>query len=254
MTEYQFQQFYSQFQQLDSLLEQANILKLGKMNEQNSFEVYKKMNEYNDLKKKIISEFGSVNQQWTEKYNEYENHPIKMRPFPEIYDLTELDENNYQYFYKEYEKLNNLFLQAYCDVRRFENKSFRSLGEDEEDSNIDQIAEDDEKKLKGMITDYYSMNSVLEYNKQEEKITRELAKINQKWLEAKSEKQLVRYEGDTNIKTSTFRNPHIYTLFEKLIRFDKEIRQMNKERADSYRIERKQFEWEETKREILKMQ
>ena len=251
MTEYQFQQFYSQFQQLESLVEQANILKLGKKTELNSFDVYKKMNECNDLRKKIIKDLTSINSKWTEDYNEYENHPIKMRPFPEIYDLTELDENNFQYFYKEYEKLNNLFLKAYCDVRKFDNKSFNSV---EDDSEIDQIDKDDEKKLKGMINEYYSVDSVLEYNRQEEKITNELAKINQKWLQSKSEKQLVRYEGDTNIKTSTFRYPYIYTLFEKLIKLDKEVQQLNRDRAESFRIERKQFEWEETKNKILKLE
>jgi len=248
MTEYQFQQFYSQFQKLDSLLEQVEILKLGKKTELNSFEVYKKSNECNDLRKSIIKDFTEINSKWTENYNEYENHPIKMRPFPEIYDLTELDETNFQYFYKEYEKLNNLFLKAYCDGRKYENKSFKEV---EDDSEADQISDDDETKLKGMIKEYYSIDSIIEYNRQEEKITNELAKLNQKWLQSKNEQQLVRYEGDTSIKTTTFRYPHIYTMFEKLIKIDKEIKQLNRDRAESSRIERKQFEWEEAKRKIL---
>ena len=170
-----------------------------------------------------------------------------MLPFPEIYDLTELDEKNFNFFYKEFEKLDNLFYKAY-HIR--EDKSFDDVEEDEEYTKP--LDEKTEKKAKNLINEYYSIKDVIEYNKQEEKITNELSKINQKWLESKRETRLTRYEGD-GIPVKTFRFPYIYTLFEKLVNLNIEIQKLNENRSNSYTIDRKLFDFDKIKKEILDM-
>jgi hypothetical protein len=250
-----FDYFYKEFEELNQLLEIANIQKTKEKTSNNVFEVYKKMNDYNNLKKKIIKEFSEINPTWTERYNDYDNHPVKMLPFPEIYDLTELDENNFKFFHKEFEKLDNIFLKTYCDPEKYKNVIIEEEEEDKEEEEIKEkptLGEDDGKKLKGYIGSYYSVNGVLEYLKQEEKITKELGKINQKWLESKNEHQIVRYEGDLSLKTTNFQYPRIYTLFEKLIQYNIEIQKFKEERK-TYKVEENQYKFEQTKKEILDM-
>jgi hypothetical protein len=247
MTQERFDYFYKEFQRLNELLIISNLAKLGEKTKQNVFDAYKKSNNYNDLKKKIIKELGELNPEWTKNYTSYDNHPTKMLPFPEIYDLTELDENNFNFFFKEFEKLDNLFYKAF---KIEEDKSFDKVEDDEEYTKP--LDRHSEKKLKGFIKDYYSIDSVLEYNKQEEKIIKELGKINQKWIESKKETRLTKYEGDLKVKKFEF--PYIYTLFDKLVQYDIEIQKLKKEQASSYMIDKKQYDFDKTKEKILKME
>lgn len=250
MTREQFDYFYKEFDQLNYLSDLVNIAKLRPKTRDNVFEAYKKSNNFNDLKKKVINELSKINSEWTKGYTDYDNHPTRMLPFPEIYDLTELDEKNFNFFFKEYEKLETLFHQAY---HINEDKSFDNIEDDEDGKNSipSQLDEKNETKLKGFIGNYYSVDSVIEYNRQEEKITNELAKINQKWLEAKSETRLTRYEGD--FKVTKFVFPYIYTLFEKLVKNDIEIQKLKLERSNSHTIEKKQYDSDKLKEEILEM-
>ena len=249
MTQNQFDHFFEEFQQLKRLSDLADIEKSKRKTQENVFSAYKKSNDYNSLKKQIIQELTNMNPEWTKNYNEYDNHPKRVLPFPEIYDLTELDEKNFKFFYKEFEKLDNLFYKAY-HIR--EDKSFDNIDEDDEDTTQSQLDEKNENKLKGFINGYYSINDVIEYNKQEDKITNELSKINQKWLEAKKETRLTRYEGD-GIPVETFTFLRIYTLFEKLVNLNIEIGKLNENNSNSYTINKKQFDFEKLKKEILTM-
>jgi hypothetical protein len=264
MTQDKFDYFYKEFEQMNSLLEKANSQKTKDKNKENVFEVYKTMKEYNILKKKIITEFSEINPNWTKRYEDYDNHPKRMLPFPEIYDLTELDEKNFNFFQKEFEKLDSLFLKAYCDVERYKTIDEEDETEEEETTTWwggkkkkkkkEKLLDNKtEKKLKGYIGGYYSINSVLDYNKQEEKIKTELSKINQKWLESVNEHQLVRYKGDTSIKTEEFRHPEIYILFEKLLQHSIEIQKLKEEKS-TYKLNEKQFKFDEIKKEILEME
>jgi len=248
MTQNQFDHFYEEFKQLTHLSNLAEIEKSKRKTQENVFSAYKKSNDYNSLKKKIIQEFTEINPDWTKNYNEYDNHPKRVLPFPEIYDLTELDEKNFNFFYKEFEKLDNLFYKAY-HIR--EDKEFDSVEDDEEYTKP--LDEKTETKVRGFINEYYSLNDVIEYNKQEEKITKELSKINQKWLDAKKETRLTRYEGD-GIPVETFRYPYIYTLFEKLVNLTAEIKELKSHDLNSYKVAKKQFDFEKIKEEILNME
>ena len=251
MTQDKFDYFYKEFEDMNYLLELANIQKSKEKTEKNIFDVYKKMQDYNLLKKKIIKEFSEINPDWTKNYNEYDSHPTRMKPFPEIYDLTELDEGSFNFFYKEFKKLEDLFYKAY---RIEEDRSFDETPEEDEEIDNVQLDEDNEKKVKGFIGEYYSIESVLEYNKQEEKIVGELSKINEKWLESKNETRLTRYNGDGGLNVKRFEFPYIYTLFDKLIQHDIEIQKLKEERANPHKIDKKIFEFDEIKREILEME
>jgi hypothetical protein len=249
MTQDQFDYFYKEFEQLNHLLDLANIQKSKKKTKQNVFKAHEKMNDYNDLKKKIIKELSEINPDWTKNYNSYDDHPVRMLPFPEIYDLAELDKKNFDFFYNEFEKLDNLFHKAY---HIDEDKKFDEDEDDDEEENIpSQLDEENENKLKGFISGYYSIDSVIEYNKQEEKIIKELAKINQKWLESKNERQLIRYEGDLSFKVEKFQFPYIFTLFEKLVQYNIEIQKLRK---GSYNVEKNQFDFDQIKKQILDME
>ena len=56
MTQNQFDHFYEDFEQLKRLSDLADIEKSKRKTQENIFNAYKKSNDYNSLKKKIIKE------------------------------------------------------------------------------------------------------------------------------------------------------------------------------------------------------
>lgn len=252
----QFDHFYTEFEELNYLQEIAESQKTKQKTRQNAFEALKKTKDFDTLKKKVIKEFTGINPEWTKNYNEVDSHPANVLPFPDIYDLTELDESNFDHFYKEFEKLDNLFYRAYGDPEKYKTyKDSQSEDEDEdEDKNYKpRLDEKSEEKFKGNINEYYSVNNVIDYNRQEEKIKYELSQINQKWLSNKNDRQLTPYKkgGDLSLNVVSFQFPKIYTLFEKLVKYSIEIQRLKSNYSSEYTIREKQYKFDELKKNIL---